>query len=59
MAKTDYKIYYFTAIAIGVAVWIKTEDKFLGILVMIAGALFVGGLRQKSRQKQKNKSLNN
>jgi hypothetical protein len=53
MAKTDYKLYYFTAIAIGVAVWIRTEDKFLGILVMIAGALFVGGLRQKRRQKKR------
>jgi len=46
----NFKTYYFTAIFIGIAVGIYTEDKYIGILLAIALMLAVGGMKQRYEQ---------
>ena len=37
---------------IGLAVWIYTEDKYIGILLAIALSLAVAGMKQRYNQNQ-------
>ncbi|MFI5161283.1 MAG: hypothetical protein ACHQHN_08395 [Sphingobacteriales bacterium] len=45
--RPNFKTYYFTAIFIGVAVGIYTEDKYIGILLAVALVLAVAGMKQR------------
>jgi hypothetical protein len=45
--RPNFKTYYFTAIFIGFAVGLYTEDKYIGILVAIALVLTVAGMKQR------------
>lgn len=48
--RPNFKTYYFTAIGIGLAVGIYTEDKYIGFLLAIALMLAVGGIKQRYEQ---------
>ncbi len=48
--RPNFKTYYFTAIFIGIAVGIYTEDKYIGFLLAIALMLAVGGIKQRYEQ---------
>lgn len=48
--RPNFKTYYFTAIGIGLAVGIYTEDKYIGILLAVALVLAVAGMKQRYDQ---------
>jgi hypothetical protein len=50
--RPNFQTYYFTAVMIGLAAGLYTEDKYIGILVAIALVLTVAGMKQRYNQNQ-------